>query len=129
MAVRLAYGVYRQKCSKCRGPLGEAYRKEWGCDAPTESEQDRLPCFACNEDTAHDCKRCDGARYVSLFRCPKAIRDPEFDELVRVALWTRDGGPLPAAGGTLDQSSSFMLARDIAIGEAMQLEADAVKNG
>lgn len=129
MAVRLAYGAYRQKCSVCRGPMGATFRKDWGCDAPTVSEQDRLPCFACDEDSSHECTECKGSRYVPLYRCPKAIRDPEIDDLVRVALWSRDGGPLPGAGGTLDQSSSFMLARDVAIGEAMRIEADAVKNG
>lgn len=116
-------GWYRQKCSICQGPLGPEVRKEWGCDEPTENSQDALPCFHCNEDTP-SCDACQGARVIPIYRCPKSIRDPEYDELVRFALWSRDGGPLPAPGGTLDQSSSFMVARDIAIGEVMKIEAE-----
>ena len=128
MGVRLAFGVYPQKCSLCRGPMGsgeKGLRARWGCDGPTQSEQDRLPCFACNDDVI-DCESCHDARYLPLYRCPKAIRDPHIDEVVRIAVWSKENH-LPIDGGLLEQSASFMAAREIVIAEIAKLEAEELK--
>lgn len=126
MAARTVLGAFHQVCSKCLGPNGHIHRAEWGCDEPTEFEQARITCFECDEDT-FGCPKCEDRRWTPLYVCPKSIRDRDLEQVVRVALWSRDGGPLPAPGGTLEQSASFMDARDVAISAAIEVEVESMK--
>lgn len=119
-------GSFAQVCSKCQGPHGAIHRQEWGCDGPTPHEQTRIPCFSCNDDT-FGCPECEDRRWLPVYRCPKSIRDPFLEHVARIALWTRDGGPFPADGGSLDQSASFMDARDVALSAYAEVEADEMK--
>ena len=117
-------GLVEQQCGKCRGLNGELYRKRWGCDEPTPHEQYRLPCYGCDNDT-YGCALCDDRRWVPMYRCPKAERDEQIEKAVRLALWSRDDGPLPARGGALDQSAWFMDVRDIVTATVAEAQTDA----
>lgn len=127
LATRVAFGVYPQNCHDCSGPRGAEFRRQWGCDVEA-SEQDRITCYACSEDTL-GCPRCDDARWVSLKRCPKAVVDRALLDVVRVALWSREGGPLPCPGGTLDQAAAYITAREIVFREAGICEKELMRDG
>jgi len=127
LATRVAFGVYAQNCHDCRGPKGAEYRKQWGCDVEA-GEQDRITCYACDEDTL-GCPRCKDERWVQLRRCPKAIVDRALLDVVRVALWSREGGPLPCPGGTLDQAAAYITAREIVFREAGICEKELMRDG
>lgn len=126
MAVRTVMGAFEQVCSKCKGPRGELYREKWGCDSPTQYEQTRIPCFACNDDT-YGCPECEDRRWVPVYSCPKSMRDPYLEQVARVALWSREGGPLPEPGGSLEQAATFMDARDVVFSAAAEVEENEMK--
>lgn len=52
-----------------------------------------------------------------MHRCPKATREREYDDLIRLAVMFEGSGALPAPGGVLDQSAWWVVATGIALSE------------
>lgn len=73
-----------------------------------------------------DCGMCKGAGDVKITRCPKMEVEPGMWEFVRLADWAKDGS-FPAAGGTMDQSASFMDACRYLWARESEIEAETRK--
>lgn len=101
-------------------------RKAWGCDKPTPHAQDRIPCMSCDGNDA-DCSACHGDTFIELHDCPRKVVDAEVLEGVRSALRAKVYNIWPVAGGTQDQSRSFVQLFDVVSDEVSRIEADEMK--
>lgn len=110
VAFRLMAGRYQCTCHAGYHTEDKASRLRWGCDKPARS-----PVFA-DPITG----RMDGSKNFDLYRCPAGQVGPEWDFVI--ATWSAFGGrdsfgPLPVAGGWLDQTQWFADAHAILSGE------------
>jgi len=81
-----------------------------------------IACPTCNESGCDDCV--DG--YFELNECPKQFCGNKIGEFIMHAELTQKGMP-PIAGGTLDQSASFMDAASYYWAEMDRAKAESYK--
>ena len=87
----------------CREPQN---RKDWGCDRDADSPVFETTCPRCSgSDDA--CDRCGGGGDATYLRCPQSMIDAETRALMQSYKHFKEGH-LPAPGGALDQSRSFL---------------------
>lgn len=109
-------GVYVQDCSQC---TDSRLRKDWGCDQPTPHEIDRYPCPCSGLDSG--CNRCSGSGMATLHTCPNRIVDRQTMAVIRYVGLAKEG-TWPVAGGSLDQSQSFLDAFAVVTSEIARIE-------
>ena len=92
-----------------------------GCDEPAEDVVFQTTCSACDKDP--DCPVCEGEGFKEWHRCPNAVleAEPEFLGEIEDAMLTYANyhahHTLPAPGGVLDQTTSFLRFSAIVDGE------------
>ncbi len=105
-------------CSKCRGDGSTELRAAWGCDEPADEPVFRTTCAHCdgNKVVVADalCLACKGTGKKDHYRCMTAVMCESRIQRRRVqqlltAYQAYDAhGVLPARGGLLNQTASFM---------------------
>jgi len=92
-------------------------------DCPTELEPLLLKCVACD---GKGCPECDTQGTWELKSCPTQFVDRQTCQLMRHARFAEQG-ILPVAGGTLDQTRSFVEALDFAQSERNYWQTQLLK--
>jgi hypothetical protein len=108
-------------CKICRGPEGEFYRAQWGCDTPAAEPTLLDSCWSC-DGSDPDCPTCSGSSRARLFECPNKVATTTAAEICFHAnLFSAMSPVLPAAGGTLDQAAVFLDGLYYAMGQQSAL--------
>lgn len=96
-------------CRVCR--VDSDARRRWGCEQDAPAPVARFECWSCSSAGRRrktECADCGGTGHIELRRCPwsrPGIADAV--EACRAAVIAADTGTMPAAGGWIDQTSSF----------------------
>ena len=106
-------------CTRCRRPGSQELRASWGCDAPASRSVWESGCPRCGGADS-ECARCGGKGVASHRRCPEAIireaprsTQAVIELLIRAYSHYDRRNVLPAPGGWLDQTKSFILCVDL----------------
>jgi hypothetical protein len=106
LAFRLLAGRYKVTCQPGSHTKDAQARRAWGCDAPTQA-----PVFPDPSTGAWD-----KSESFDLHRCPACQVGREWTDFVNTWLifgGTESRGPLPVAGGWIDQTQWFADAHQI----------------
>ena len=115
-------------CARCRLEGSEELRELWGCDASSERPVFQVGCSACH-GADYACPSCEGRGTIDLYRCPTGFLSAagiltrnKIDLLMRAYHHYDSRHVLPAEGGWLDQTRSFVLGVEIIDAEKGRLE-------
>ena len=79
-----------------------------GCEGDAPIPQGFTTCIPCGGD---GCEECGGQGHVPFMRCPRALLKGRADEIAALNYFHEThypDGPLPGAGGLLDQPATFI---------------------
>lgn len=98
-------------------------------DRPTAAEPALIPCVECGGKAVEGtpaCEACDGRGHTELHDCPGTLVTPEVELFLDLAGFAEKGA-WPRAGGTLDQTRSFLVAYRLYQSYLSMWEADRAK--
>ena len=96
-------------CSECNLPGNEELRELLGCVEPAAEAVADILCSRCDGTDVARCEVCDGEGREMIYRCPRALVEREYVELLPYLLFANEG-QWPVAGGMLEQSPQFIRA-------------------
>ncbi len=108
VAFRLSSGDYGHSCCACKND--PQYRRFMGCDGDAPVPQGFTTCLSCDGD---GCDECAGQGSIPHMRCPRAMLKDSGEVIAALNYFHETdypNGPLPGAGGLLDQPESFLRA-------------------
>ena len=115
-------------CARCRLKGSEELRLGWGCDAPAEYPVFDIGCSRCN-GADYSCESCGGRGLIDLYRCPTGLLSDatpplrsKIDLLMRAYFHYDKRNVLPAEGGWIDQTRTFLAGVEIIDAEKGRLE-------
>jgi len=78
-------------------------------DCPGRYDPVRMVCTECDGEQSDGCEACGGRGWEPVDRCPLSLVTPDVWELLTTAA-DAEAGYLPVAGGTLNQTHSWLTA-------------------